>query len=254
MGVDIGYTWPWTHGHLVVVAAAAALLVLAWRFRWHWAAKAAVGLVLAWAVAAFLVVQLLFRFNDVPRLPTQAFLPTGAGRVLDLGAGSGRSSIMVLWERPKATLVALDNFTADYIRGHGLQKTESNLRAAGVEGRAVVQTGDMRTLPFPDQSFDAVLSAYAVDHLDREGQRRTLDEAARVLKPRGQVLIQVMCPDGWTRFAFGPLMLHGARAEPMRARWRSALERAGFEVLETGTEPLSLYLLGVKGGRAQAPG
>jgi len=244
--IDIGYTWPWTHGHLVAVVLAAAALWLAWRRRWRWPAKVAIGLVLAWAVAAFLVVQLLFRFNDVPRLPTQAFLPSGIGRVLDLGAGSGRSSIMVLWARPKATLVALDNFSAGYIRGHGPQKTEANFRAAGVADRAVVQVGDMRALPFGDASFDAVLSAYAVDHLDREGQRRTLDEAARVLKPRGQVLIQVMYPDAWTRFAYGPLMMHSARAEPMKARWRSALERAGFEIVDTGTEPLSLYLLGVK--------
>ncbi len=244
--IDIGYTWPWTSGHLVVVALALATLWLAWRFRWHWSAKAALGLVLVWAIAAFLVVQLLFRFNDVPSLPTQAFLPSGVGRVLDLGAGSGRSSIMVLWERPKATLVALDNFSAGYIRGHGPQKTEANFRAAGVERRAVVQPGDMRTLPFPDQSFDAVVSAYAVDHLDREGARRTLGEAARVLKPGGQILIQVMYPDAWTRFAYGPLMLHGARGEPMKARWRSSLERAGFEIAEMGTAPLSLYLLGVK--------
>src|SRR5512133_948789 len=204
--IDIGYTWPWTHGHLSVVA-----LGIAWRRRWNWIAKAAIGLVLLWAVAAFLVVQLLFRFNDVPKLPTQAFLPSGVGRVLDLGAGSGRSSIMVLWERPRATLVALDNFSAPYIRGHAPQKTEANFRAAGVERRAVVQAGDMRTLSFADGSFDAVLSAYAVDHLNSDGVRRTLNEAARVLKPRGQILIQVMYPDPWTRFAYGPLMMHGAR-------------------------------------------
>ena len=55
-----------------------------------------------------------------------------------------------------------------------------------------------------------------------------------------------MYPDAWTRFAYGPVMLHGARAGPMKARWRSALERAGFDVVESGTEPLSLYLLGIK--------
>ena len=244
--IDIGYTWPWTHGHLIVVVLAAAALWLAVRRRWHVSAAIVIGAVLAWAVAAFLVVQLVFRFNDVHALPTAAFLPSGAGHVLDLGAGSGRSSIMVLRERPRATLVALDNFSADYIRGHAPQKTEANLRAAGVDRRAVVQAGDMRQLPFPDASFDAALSAYAVDHLDREGVTRTLAEAARVLKPRGQILVQVMYPDAWMRFAYGPLMMHGARAEQMEPRWRSFLERAGFDVVETGKAPASLHLLGVK--------
>ena len=173
-------------GHLVVVASPRWRLWLAWRRPLALAGEAAIGLVLVWAVAAFLVVQMLFRFNDIPTLPTQAFLPSGVGRVLDLGAGSGRSSIMVLWARPKATLVALDNFSAGYIRGHGPQKTEANFRGAGVERRAVVRTGDMRAVPFADGSFDAVLSAYAVDHLDREGVRRTLGEAARVLRPAGR--------------------------------------------------------------------
>ena len=53
-----------------------------------------------------------------------------------------------------------------------------------------------------------------------------------------------MYPDAWTRFAYGPLMLHGARGEPMKARWRSSLERAGFEIVEMGTAPLSPLLAG----------
>ena len=34
--------------------------------------------------------------------------------MLDLGAGSGRSTLMVLEARPKATLVALDSFSNSY--------------------------------------------------------------------------------------------------------------------------------------------
>jgi SAM-dependent methyltransferase len=244
--IDIGYTWPWTHGHLIVAAFAIPLCWLAWKRHWPRLVTLLLGLVAAWSLAAFLVVQFVFRFNDVPPLPTQAFVASGPAAVLDLGAGSGRSSIMVLRERPRATLVALDNFSATYIRDHGPEKLRANLRAAGVDGRAKIETADMRTLPFPDASFDAIVSAYAIDHLDKEGIRKTLNEAARVLRPQGQILLEVMYPDGWMKFAWGPMLLHGASAGRMRERWRTFLNEAGFRIVEEGTVPITLYLLAVK--------
>ncbi len=244
--IDIGYAWPWTHGHLVVAALPPRLGgVAGWRPR-PWLHEVFFVLVAAWAVAGFLVVQFMFRMNDVPRLPTQAFLRGGAATVLDLGAGSGRSSLMVLLQRPNVRLVALDNFSAKYINGNSAAKTMANFRAAGVDGRASVQAGDMRALPFPDRSFDAIVSAYAIDHLDRQGIEKTLREAARVVRPDGQFLLQVMYPDGWMRFAYGPLILHGARGAQLRERWRTFLERAGFTVVEQGVSPFSLYLLAVR--------
>ena len=47
-------------------------------------------------------------------LPTPHFLESGSGRVLDGGAGSGRSTLMVLLARPRATVVALDLFREGY--------------------------------------------------------------------------------------------------------------------------------------------
>jgi len=43
-----------------------------------------------------------------------------------------------------------------------------------------VRVGDMRKTPFADASFDAAVSAFAVDPLRREGVERTLAEMARV--------------------------------------------------------------------------
>jgi SAM-dependent methyltransferase len=244
--IDFGYSGPWTHGHLVVTAVALPLALLAWRRRWPRALTAVLAALALWSVAAFLVVQFVFRFNDVPALPTGAFLVSGPARVVDLGAGSGRSTIMLLRARPQATAVALDNFSASYISGHGPEKTRANFRAAGVEARATVQTGDMRALPFPDASFDAALSVAAIDHLGGDDARKALGEAARVLKPKGQFLLEVMNPDWWMRFAWGPFLLHGASPDRMRARWTGLLDQAGFQVTEVGTQPITLYLLAVK--------
>jgi len=244
--IDFGYTWPWTHGHLVVVGVAAALLGLAWWRRWHWVPKLALGLVAVWAIAAFLVVQTVLRFNDLPTIPTPAYLSSGAGRVLDLGAGSGRSSIMVLLERPKTTVVALDDFSATYIRDHGPEKLKANLKAAGVDARAEVVSADMRRLPFENATFDALVSTYAIDHLPQGDIPGALAEAARVVRPGGEFLIEVMYPDAWMRFAYGPVMMHGANAGRIRARWPSMLEEAGFRVVEQGTAPATFYVRAIR--------
>jgi SAM-dependent methyltransferase len=240
--IDFGYTWPWTHGHLVVVAAVVPLIWLAWSRRWHWAAKTIVVAVALWALAGFVVTQTVLRFNGLPTIPTPRYLASGSGRVLDIGAGSGRSSIMVLLERPRTTLVALDNFSATYIRGHGPEKLKANLRAAGVAERAEVVTADMRTLPFPDASFDAIVSTYAIDHLAGGDIPGALAEAARVVRPGGEFLLEVMYPDAWMRFTYGPLLMHGASASRIRERWPKLVEDAGFRVVEQGTSPATFYL------------
>ena len=244
--IDFGYTGSWMYGHLIVLGVALPLLLLAWLRRWHWLPKVLLGALAVWALSAFLVVQFVFRFNDIPTIPTPAYLASGAGRVLDIGAGSGRSSIMVLLERPKTTLVALDNFSATYIRDHGPDKLKANLRAAGVDGRAEVVSGDMRKLPFPDASFDAIVSTYAIDHLPRSDIPGALAEAARVVRPGGEFLLEIMYPDAWMRFAYGPAMMHGARAGDIRSRWTTMMEGAGFRVLEQGTAPATFYMRAVR--------
>jgi ubiquinone/menaquinone biosynthesis C-methylase UbiE len=209
-----------------------------------------VGIVAIWSTAAFLVVRFVIDFNGRPSLPTQRFLHSGTGRVLDMGAGTGRSSIMVLQARRHATLVALDLFGDSYEKHFGgsespQQKLLANLKAAGVEQRALIKVGDMRDLPFEAASFDAIVSSYAIDHLNREGIKQSLAEAARVLKPGGDFLLMVIGKDPWAQFTFGPLLLHsGTRGT---AWWSQRLQEAGFQVLEQGTGPITLYLLARRG-------
>jgi ubiquinone/menaquinone biosynthesis C-methylase UbiE len=162
-----------------------------------------------------------------------------------MGAGTGRSALMVLEARPQATVVALDLFADSYRRHFGSeqsgeQRLMANLRAVGVQDRTEVRTGDMRELPFEAAAFDAIVSAYAIDHLNRDGITKSLGEAARVLKPNGEFLLMVIGKEFWGTFAFGPLMLH-----PMRSQeaWAGLLRDAGFEVLEQGTRPATLYFL-----------
>lgn len=248
--LDFGYPWWLSYGHLLLAAATLSLLLLGYARKWSKGPMLLVGIVALWSTAAFLVVRFVIDINGRASLPTPSFLLLGTGRVLDMGAGTGRSSIMVLQARPQATLVALDLFGDSFERHFGRsespqQRLLTNLKAAGVEQRAMIQVGDMRKLPFEPAAFDAIVSSYAIDHLNREGVNQSLAEAARVLKPGGDFLLMVIGKEPWVQFAFGPLLMHGGPRGP--AWWTQRLQEAGFQVLEQGTRPVTLYLLARRG-------
>ena len=243
--LDFGYPWWLSYLHLPVVACSGLVFALAYVRKWPKWTLALVGLVLLWSTAAFVAARFVLNINGRGSLPTQQFLTSGSGRVLDLGAGTGRSSIMVLEARPHTKLVALDLFGESFDQhfGHSetpQQKLLRNLKAAGVDQRVTIQTADMRTLPFPAASFDAIVSAYAVDHLNRDGIHQTLAEADRVLKPGGDFLIMLVAKEPWVQFMFGPLIHHMGRGAPW---WTDQMQKAGFQIIEEGTRPATLYIL-----------
>ena len=245
---DFDYAWPWTYGHLI---AAALFFLLAWLTRFIGLSRGFTvlfGLLGVWAVGSACIIHGPLRFSRPLALPTQAFLSSSGGRVLDAGAGSGRSALMVLLERPGARVVALDRFAGYYgIVDNTPGRLQANARAAGVEGRLEATVGDMRSMPFENASFDAAVSAYAIDHLGSDDVTRTFSEVNRVLKPNGELLLMVVNPDLWVRVALPFLHGHGyfgGRAFP--ERWRARLNAAGLHVVEEGTQPATLYFLARK--------
>jgi ubiquinone/menaquinone biosynthesis C-methylase UbiE len=99
----------------------------------------------------------------------------------------------------------------------------------------------MRKLPFEAATFDAIVSTYAIDHLNRDGVTASLSEASRVLKPGGEFLMMVLTKDLWLNFAFGPLLLHNGTRSAVR--WVSFLQDVGFQIVEQGTRPGTFYFL-----------
>lgn len=254
--LDFGYLWPWTHGHLLVALLAVALFFVARFLKWPRALRILFSTAFVWALAAFIVVHFVMGIDRELPLPTQAFLQSGAGRVLDMGAGSGRSALMVLQARPHTSVVALDSFAEEYvahfgkpaagqeISTEGTQRLLKNLQIAGVADRAQIKAGDMRALPFAAAEFDAIVSTYAIDHLRRNDREKALFEAARVLKPGGEFLLMVLHKDFWMSFAFGPLFLH--HRGPTQEMWADWLRRAGLQVIEQGRRPSTFYFVARK--------
>jgi SAM-dependent methyltransferase len=242
---DFGYPWWMTWGHLVPLAVFALLALAGWRLGWRRWVVALSGALALWGLAGFLILQSMVLVNQPLAIPAH-FLPDGTGRVLDMGAGSGRASIGVLAARPMTSVVALDIYRGYWgIEDNTPDRLERNAAAAGVASRVEVRVGDMREMPFPDGSFDGAISSFAIDHLGPDDAGRALREAARVLKPGGQMLILNLGLDGWIRVALPSLHGHGYFGhEQATERWRTALTDAGFDVVEIGRQPGTVYFLG----------
>jgi SAM-dependent methyltransferase len=243
---DFGYSWPFTYGHLLACAVGLGLAALAFRCGWRAWWVAGFAALTVWAFAGTVVMHRVIQINEPVRLPTDAFLANGEGRVLDLGAGSGRAAIGVALARPRARVTAVDLYQGYYgIDDNTPARLMRNAAVAGAERRIDVRTADMRTLPFRDGAFDAAISVTAIDHLRWPDIELALRETARVLKPGGQFLVISLNPDTWVRVAI-PLSLHGhgywGQAQT-RERWRTAFDRCGFTVTDVGIAPATLYWL-----------
>jgi ubiquinone/menaquinone biosynthesis C-methylase UbiE len=113
----------------------------------------------------------------------------GDEQLLDLGCGRGAVLIAAARRLPAGHATGADLWTSDQ-SGNRPEVTLANAAAAGVAGRVEVHTADITALPFPDDSFDVVTSALAIHNISSAaGRYRALDEAMRVLRPGGQLLI-----------------------------------------------------------------
>jgi len=104
-------------------------------------------------------------------------------RVVDLGTGTGRMLILLGHQTMEAE--GLD------ISHNMLTVARTNLNRAGINN-ARVRYGDAMNTPFKDNSTDLVIIHQVLHYLDQP--EKVLVEAARILKPGGQLLIVDFAP------------------------------------------------------------
>lgn len=115
----------------------------------------------------------------------------GTEQVLDLGCGRGLLLIAAAKRLTTGKATGIDIWQSEDLSDNRPDATLANASAEGVGDRVAIETADMRELPFPDASFDVVVSRAAIHNLYAVPDRaKAIREVARVLKPGGCALIE----------------------------------------------------------------
>ena len=131
-------------------------------------------------------------------LVAQANIQPGQ-QVLDLGCGTGTLAIMAKQAQPGAEVAGLDA-DPDMLK---VAKYKSGLLGVPVK----FDTGFTNHLPYPDESFDRILSSIMIHHLKTPDKIQTAQEVYRVLKPGGQLhIIDFGKPVTWYGKILGPFL------------------------------------------------
>ena len=103
------------------------------------------------------------------------------GVLVDVGCGPGYLIATMTRAFPQLDIVGVD------IAEEMLQKATKNLSSPDLAEKVSFRRGDIRELPFDDNSVDFVVSTLSLHHWSEPKQ--SLREIHRVLKPSGQFLI-----------------------------------------------------------------
>lgn len=102
-------------------------------------------------------------------------------RVLDLGCGTATLTLLIKKRFPETDVVGLDGDPEI------LTIAQKKVAKSGLSVR--LDQGMSYELPYPDHTFDRVLSSLFFHHLTNEDKVRTLKEIFRVLRPDGELHI-----------------------------------------------------------------
>ena len=132
-------------------------------------------------------------FNEIARQNVvmaealvEAVDPHPGQRVLDVACGSGTAALVA--ERRYCEVTGID-YVPELIE-------RAEMRAQANGQRIEFRVGDAQDMPFPDDSFDVVLSVYGVQFAP--DQTRAARELLRVCKPGGTIGLAGPIPEGWS--------------------------------------------------------
>jgi demethylmenaquinone methyltransferase/2-methoxy-6-polyprenyl-1,4-benzoquinol methylase/phosphoethanolamine N-methyltransferase len=149
-------------------------------------------------------------------------------RVLDVGCGPG--SLTAALKAPVGAQGSVHGIDAS---PEMIEVARRKATKAGVDVN--FQVGVAEALPFPDKTFDLVVSQLAVHHLPDDLKQAAFREMHRVLKSDGRCLIVDFEPPRsfpgrlMARMILRPIML-----QTNVTHYRAPMESAGFHRVETG--------------------
>ena len=149
-------------------------------------------------------------------------------RVLDVACGSGNVALSAA--RRNCDAVGIDYVPALIERARE--------RAAAERLPAHFEVGDCEAIPFPDASFDAVLTVYG--SMFAPDQERAARELLRVCRPGGRIGMANWTPEGFWGQAFGLTARYRPPPPGLRPAVEWGTEKRLRELFGTSTRTLSI--------------
>ncbi|MCW4025089.1 MAG: class I SAM-dependent methyltransferase [Candidatus Bathyarchaeota archaeon] len=194
---------------------------------WVWLPLGVLLVALGWALTINYGISLLILNQKKPLNPQPILNLKGAEKVLDVGCGLGKMTIGIAKNLKTGKVVGLDVWSQAEIPGNSAQKAHENAQIEGVTDRVEFKTGNVLSVPFPDNSFDVVTSASVINNLHNDHDKlRALTEIRRVLHPQGKFLMLEPLRDFNGTLMFTPLFIF--MASP-KEKWLKLLKEAQFE-------------------------
>lgn len=173
-------------------------------------------------------------FNEIARQNVcmaealcEAVDPHGGDRVLDVACGSGTAALVAARRYCEVTGV---DFVPDLV-----DRARSRASADGLD--AEFRVGDAQALPFPDASFDVVLSIYGVQFAP--DQETAAGEMLRVCRPGGRIGLATPIPEGWSGDLFATMARYVPPPPGVKPPLRWGTETGLDDLLGAGAESIS---------------
>jgi 2-polyprenyl-3-methyl-5-hydroxy-6-metoxy-1,4-benzoquinol methylase len=138
--------------------------------------------------------------------------------ILDIGCGYGWCEVAFLQHNPKA-------ITGIEISENDLETIRKNV----TDGRLSVQVSGATKLPFPDGSFDTVVSWEVIEHIPVGTEDTMFSEVSRVLKPGGSFYLSTPHMSFFSNL-FDPAWLLIGHRHYSRSRLERHAKKNGFAV------------------------
>ncbi|HZV21982.1 MAG TPA: class I SAM-dependent methyltransferase [Hyphomicrobiales bacterium] len=114
----------------------------------------------------------------------------GDETVLEVGTGLGLLAVGAAKRLRSGTVTAIDLWEPSAAPLNAPEKVQRNIELEGVQDRVDLRSDDIRDIGFVDNSFDVVFSLLCLHTIgESEDREAACLEIARVLKPRGIVII-----------------------------------------------------------------
>jgi len=140
----------------------------------------------------------------------------GDEMVLDMGCGHGLLLIAAAKRLGSGKAIGVDLWQQEDQAGNSREATWQNVQLENVAAQVELRDGDARKLPFADNTFDLVLSSWALHNIYDKPRRETaVREIVRTLKPGGRVaIIDIRYTDEYARVFQTSQMLNVKRTGP----------------------------------------